>query len=222
MAAGKGAGKKTGKSEGTPAKKSADRSTTGGAKPKKTSGAAQGKNGRPLVGIIMGSKSDYETLKAAEDILIDFGIPYEISVVSAHRTPDVMYEYARSARDRGLKIIIAGAGGAAHLPGMVSALTTLPVLGVPVQSKALSGLDSLLSIVQMPAGIPTATFAVGVSGATNAALFAVQALASGSNGALTTRLQIYRDKIARAALDGNSEVQERALGGQLKRKGAKR
>ncbi len=170
----------------------------------------------------MGSKSDYETLKGAEDILIDFSIPYEISVVSAHRTPDVMYEYARSARDRGLKIIIAGAGGAAHLPGMVSALTTLPVLGVPVQSKALSGLDSLLSIVQMPAGIPTATFAIGASGAANAALFAVQILAAAGNGGLTTRLQVYRDKIAQAALEGNSDVQTRTIRSAAKRKGAKR
>jgi 5-(carboxyamino)imidazole ribonucleotide mutase len=161
-------------------------------------------------------------LKAAEDIFIDFGIAYEISVVSAHRTPDVMYEYARSARERGLKIIIAGAGGAAHLPGMVSALTTLPVLGVPVQSKALSGLDSLLSIVQMPAGIPTATFAIGTSGAANAALFAVQILAASGNSGLTTKLQVYRDKIAQAALEGNTEVQAKVLSRLPRRKGAKR
>jgi 5-(carboxyamino)imidazole ribonucleotide mutase len=177
---------------------------------------------RPVVGIIMGSKSDYEPLKGAEDILMDFAIPYEISVVSAHRTPDVMYEYARSARERGLKIIIAGAGGAAHLPGMVSALTTLPVLGVPVQSKALSGLDSLLSIVQMPAGIPTATFAIGASGAANAALFAVQILAAAGNAGLTTRVQVYRDKIAQAALEGNSDVRARTDGATAKRKGAKK
>jgi 5-(carboxyamino)imidazole ribonucleotide mutase len=172
---------------------------------------------RAVVGIIMGSKSDYETLKAAEDVLVDFGIAYEISVVSAHRTPDVMFEYARSARDKGLKVIIAGAGGAAHLPGMVAALTTLPVLGVPVQSKALSGLDSLLSIVQMPAGIPTATFAIGTSGATNAGLFAAQILA-GADAGLAIKLLTYRDKIAKAALDGNAEVQARLLKG----KGAKR
>ncbi|MBZ0189484.1 MAG: 5-(carboxyamino)imidazole ribonucleotide mutase, partial [Candidatus Obscuribacterales bacterium] len=124
-------------------------------------------NKNPLIGIIMGSASDYETMSHAEDLLIEFGIDYEIEVVSAHRTPERMYEYARSARSRGLKTIIAGAGGAAHLPGMVSSLTPLPVLGVPVKSKALNGLDSLLSIVQMPAGVPTATFAVGESGARN-------------------------------------------------------
>jgi len=160
------------------------------------------------VGIVMGSKSDYETLKAAEDILVDFGVAYEIQVVSAHRTPDVMYEYGRSAGKRGLKAIIAGAGGAAHLPGMLSALTTVPVLAVPVQSRALSGLDSLLSIVQMPAGIPTATFAIGNAGATNAALFAVQILALEDNG-LATKLGHYREKISQAALDGNKEVQAR-------------
>jgi 5-(carboxyamino)imidazole ribonucleotide mutase len=177
---------------------------------------------RPVVGIVMGSKSDYDTLKAAEDILVEFGVAYEISVVSAHRTPDVMYEYARSARERGLKVIVAGAGGAAHLPGMVAALTTLPVLGVPIQSKALSGLDSLLSIVQMPAGIPTATFAIGTGGATNAGLFAVQILALG-NPILVTKLQVYREKIAQAALEGNTEVQAKLLTrkGSLKGKGAR-
>ncbi|MBS1989310.1 MAG: 5-(carboxyamino)imidazole ribonucleotide mutase [Cyanobacteria bacterium SZAS LIN-3] len=160
----------------------------------------------------MGSKSDYETMKGAEDILIDFGVAYEISVVSAHRTPDVMYEYGRSARERGLQVIIAGAGGAAHLPGMLSALTTLPVLAVPVQSKALNGLDSLLSIVQMPGGIPTATFAIGTAGATNAGLFAVQVLALTDKG-LVEKLSAYREKISRAALDGNKEVQARGLKG---------
>jgi 5-(carboxyamino)imidazole ribonucleotide mutase len=164
--------------------------------------------GSPVVGIIMGSKSDYETLKAAEDILIYFDIPYEISVVSAHRMPEVMYEYARSARNRGLSIIIAGAGGAAHLPGMVAALTTLPVLGVPVQSRALSGLDSLLSIVQMPAGVPTATFAIGESGAANAGLFAVQILSITDSG-LADHLKAYREMIAGAAAEGNSVVQSR-------------
>ena len=129
----------------------------------------------------MGSESDYETLRLAEDVLEQFGVAYEISVTSAHRTPEVMYEYARSAQSRGLKVIIAGAGGAAHLPGMVSALTTLPVLGVPIETRALKGMDSLLSIVQMPGGIPTATFAIGTSGATNAALFAVQILALSDN-----------------------------------------
>ena len=164
--------------------------------------------GSPVVGMIMGSKSDYETLKAAEDILMYFDIPYEISVVSAHRMPEVMYEYARTARERGLSIIIAGAGGAAHLPGMVAALTTLPVLGVPVQSRALSGLDSLLSIVQMPAGVPTATFAIGESGAANAGLFAVQILSIADSN-LADRLKVYREMIASAAAEGNSVVQSR-------------
>lgn len=131
----------------------------------------------PLVGIIMGSSSDWDTMRNAEEILKDFGVHCESKVVSAHRTPDLMYEYARSAKSRGIKIIIAGAGGAAHLPGMVSALTPLPVLGVPVESKTLKGMDSLLSIVQMPKGVPTATFAIGPSGAANAALFAIRFLA---------------------------------------------
>lgn len=136
------------------------------------------KNGSgPLVAIIMGSSSDWDTMKNAEDILKDFGVPTESKVVSAHRTPDLMYQYAKEAKSRGIKIIIAGAGGAAHLPGMVSALTPLPVLGVPVESKSLKGMDSLLSIVQMPKGVPTATFAIGASGAANAALFAVRFLA---------------------------------------------
>jgi 5-(carboxyamino)imidazole ribonucleotide mutase len=219
MSPGKGSSKKAAKAGAPEAKKSAfGAAISAGTATSVVTAETVGN--RPVVGIVMGSKSDYETLKAAEDILIDFGISYEISVVSAHRTPDVMYEYARSARDRGLKIIIAGAGGAAHLPGMVAALTILPVLGVPVQSKALSGLDSLLSIVQMPAGIPTATFAIGASGAANAGLFAVQILASG-NGGLTTKLQVYREKIAQAALDGNNEVQARALSGSQKKKGLK-
>jgi 5-(carboxyamino)imidazole ribonucleotide mutase len=162
----------------------------------------------PLVGIVMGSESDYETLKLAEDILIHFAIPYEISVTSAHRTPDVMYEYAKTAAKRGLKIIIAGAGGAAHLPGMVSAMTPLPVLGVPIQSKALSGLDSLLSIVQMPAGVPTATFAIGNAGATNAALFAVRMLAL-NDEKLAKELQHFIEHKAQSALAGNEKVQAR-------------
>jgi phosphoribosylaminoimidazole carboxylase, PurE protein len=127
---------------------------------------------KPLVGIIMGSTSDWETLKHAADMLERLGVPHEVRVVSAHRTPDLLFEYAATARDRGLQVIIAGAGGAAHLPGMCAAKTSLPVLGVPVQSKTLNGLDSLLSIVQMPAGIPVATLAIGVAGATNAALLA--------------------------------------------------
>lgn len=133
---------------------------------------------KPLVGVIMGSTSDWETMQNAQAILMQFGIPYECKVVSAHRTPDLLVEYAKSAESRGLQIIIAGAGGAAHLPGMVASMTALPVLGVPVQSKALSGFDSLLSIVQMPAGIPVATFAIGVAGAKNAALFAVSILSN--------------------------------------------
>jgi 5-(carboxyamino)imidazole ribonucleotide mutase len=133
---------------------------------------------KPLVGIIMGSSSDWETMRAAAEALDKLKVPYETRVVSAHRTPDLLFEYAASAQGRGLEVIIAGAGGAAHLPGMVAAKTTLPVLGVPVQSKALSGLDSLLSIVQMPAGIPVATFAIGVAGATNAGLAAAAILAN--------------------------------------------
>ena len=131
----------------------------------------------PLVGVVMGSKSDWETLAGARDILADLDIPAEYRVVSAHRMPEEMAEYGRTARDRGLRAIIAGAGGAAHLPGMLAAFTTVPVLGVPVQSRALNGLDSLLSIVQMPAGVPVATFAIGIAGARNAALFAAAMLA---------------------------------------------
>jgi len=131
---------------------------------------------KALVGLIMGSKSDWETMQNAADTLSTLGIAHEIQVVSAHRTPDLMFEYAHSAADRGLEVIIAGAGGAAHLPGMVAAKTTLPVLGVPVKSRALNGMDSLLSIVQMPAGIPVATLAIGDAGATNAALLAASIL----------------------------------------------
>ncbi|MEI4831856.1 5-(carboxyamino)imidazole ribonucleotide mutase [Bacillus sp. FJAT-53711] len=133
---------------------------------------------KPLVGVIMGSTSDWETMKYACEILEELNIPYEKKVVSAHRTPDYMFEYAETARERGLKVIIAGAGGAAHLPGMVAAKTNLPVIGVPVQSKALNGLDSLLSIVQMPGGVPVATVAIGKAGSTNAGLLAAQILGS--------------------------------------------
>ncbi|MFT3907373.1 MAG: 5-(carboxyamino)imidazole ribonucleotide mutase [Steroidobacteraceae bacterium] len=133
---------------------------------------------KPLVGIIMGSSSDWETLQPAAQILERLKIAHEVRVVSAHRTPDLLFEYAASAAGRGLEVLIAGAGGAAHLPGMTAAKTALPVLGVPVQSRALNGMDSLLSIVQMPAGIPVATFAIGVAGATNAALFAAAILAA--------------------------------------------
>ena len=131
---------------------------------------------KALVGVIMGSKSDWDTMKNATEMLEQLGIPYETEVVSAHRTPDKLFQYADSAEDRGLEVIIAGAGGAAHLPGMVAAKTVLPVLGVPVQSKALKGMDSLLSIAQMPAGIPVGTLAIGSSGATNAALLAAAML----------------------------------------------
>jgi 5-(carboxyamino)imidazole ribonucleotide mutase len=151
----------------------------------------------PLVGVIMGSRSDWETMKAAADVLTQFGVAHECRVVSAHRTPDWMAEYAREAEARGLQVIIAGAGGAAHLPGMVASMTTVPVVGVPVQSKALSGLDSLLSIVQMPGGVPVATMAIGTAGATNAGLFAVQLLATRDAG-LRTRLQAWRAARAEA------------------------
>jgi 5-(carboxyamino)imidazole ribonucleotide mutase len=145
----------------------------------------------PLVGVVMGSDSDWPTMQAAAVILKEFGVPFEARVVSAHRTPDLLFSYAAEAAGRGLKAIIAGAGGAAHLPGMLAAKTTLPVLGVPVQSKALSGKDSLLSIVQMPRGVPVATFAIGEAGAANAALFAVSMLANGDAG-LAGKLAAFR------------------------------
>ena len=138
--------------------------------------------GQARIGIIMGSDSDYETMQHAESVLKTHQIDYEIHVVSAHRTPERMVEYAKNARQRGIEVIIAGAGGAAHLPGMVASMTTLPVLGVPVQSRALNGLDSLLSIVQMPGGVPTATFSIGRSGATNAAIFAMRILGLQDSG----------------------------------------
>jgi 5-(carboxyamino)imidazole ribonucleotide mutase len=154
---------------------------------------------KALVGIIMGSSSDWETLRAAADMLDKLAVPYEVRVVSAHRTPDLLFEYAASARSRGLEVIIAGAGGAAHLPGMTAAKTSLPVLGVPVQSKALAGLDSLLSIVQMPAGVPVATFAIGGAGAANAALCAASILAN-KHPAVGTALEAYRDSQTAAVL----------------------
>ena len=132
----------------------------------------------PLVGVIMGSKSDWDTMKNAADVLAEFGVPHECRIVSAHRTPALMGEYAKSAEGRGLRVIIAGAGGAAHLPGMVASQTVLPVLGVPIQSKALNGMDSLLSIVQMPGGIPVGTLAIGEAGARNAGLLAIRILAA--------------------------------------------
>ena len=146
---------------------------------------------QPVVGVVMGSDSDWPTMQAAAVMLKEFGVPFEARVVSAHRTPDLLFEYAAAAAQRGLKAIIAGAGGAAHLPGMLAAKTIVPVLGVPVQSKALSGQDSLLSIVQMPKGIPVATFAIGEAGAANAALFAVALLATG-DAALARRLDDFR------------------------------
>jgi 5-(carboxyamino)imidazole ribonucleotide mutase len=145
------------------------------------------------VGIIMGSASDWETMRPASEVLDALQVPHEVRVVSAHRTPDLLFEYAASARSRGLEAIIAGAGGAAHLPGMTAAKTSLPVLGVPVQSKALNGMDSLLSIVQMPAGIPVATFAIGVAGATNAALLAA-AIVANRHPEVLPRLESYREQ----------------------------
>jgi 5-(carboxyamino)imidazole ribonucleotide mutase len=146
---------------------------------------------KPVVGIIMGSRSDWPTLKAAANVLDALKVPYETKVVSAHRTPKRLYSYANSARERGLKVIIAGAGGAAHLPGMTASMTELPVLGVPIESKALKGLDSLLSIAQMPAGVPVGTLAIGESGATNAGILAAQILAL-DDARLTARVVAWR------------------------------
>jgi len=153
-----------------------------------------------LVGIIMGSTSDWETMQAAAETLDTLNVPYEVRVVSAHRTPDLLFEYASTARDRGIEVIIAGAGGAAHLPGMTAAKTSLPVLGVPVQSKTLNGLDSLLSIVQMPAGIPVATFAIGKAGATNAALSATAILAN-KHPNFSKALETFREQQTQKVLN---------------------
>lgn len=158
----------------------------------------------PLVGVIMGSQSDWDTMRPASEILAEFGVPHECRVVSAHRTPEWMCEYAGSAEERGLEVIIAGAGGAAHLPGMVASQTVLPVLGVPVQSRALNGLDSLLSIVQMPGGVPVGTLAIGESGSKNAGLLAVRILA-GSRPELRRKLHEYRDRQRNQVLE-NSEL----------------
>jgi len=155
---------------------------------------------QPLVGLIMGSKSDWETMTHTAQTLESLGVPFEVRVVSAHRTPDLLFEYAGSAEARGLEVIIAGAGGAEHLPGMAAAKTTLPVLGVPVESKALKGLDSLLSIVQMPAGVPVATLAIGRAGAINAALLATSILAN-KYPQFREALQRYRASQTRAVLD---------------------
>ena len=148
---------------------------------------------QPLVGIIMGSSSDWETMRHAADTLDRLGVAHEVKVVSAHRTPKRLYEYASSAKERGLKLIIAGAGGAAHLPGMAASMTSLPVLGVPVESQALKGMDSLLSIVQMPAGVPVGTLAIGKAGAVNAALLAASILAS-NDAQLAERVERYREE----------------------------
>lgn len=155
---------------------------------------------QPLVGVIMGSKSDWDTMRAASEILKQFGVEHECRVVSAHRTPQWMGDYANSAESRGLKVIIAGAGGAAHLPGMVASQTVLPVLGVPIQSRALSGLDSLLSIVQMPGGIPVGTLAIGEAGAKNAGLLAVRILAQ-NDADLKAKLHTFQDEQTKKVLE---------------------
>ncbi len=157
------------------------------------------------IAVIMGSASDWDTLQHAASTLDDFKIPFEARVISAHRTPELMFDFARSAAEDGFSAIIAGAGGAAHLPGMVASLTSLPVLAVPVQSKALSGVDSLLSIVQMPAGVPTATFAIGQAGAVNAALFAVRMLAV-NDASLRVKLSAFREGQAQKARASSSEL----------------
>lgn len=154
----------------------------------------------PLVAVIMGSTSDWETMRGASEMLDEFGVPHECRVVSAHRTPDLLFEFAKSAESRGVEVIIAGAGGAAHLPGMCASQTILPVLGVPVQSKALSGIDSLLSIVQMPAGIPVGTLAIGTAGAKNAGLLAISILAN-SRPELRDKLREFRRRQTDAVLD---------------------
>jgi 5-(carboxyamino)imidazole ribonucleotide mutase len=159
----------------------------------------------PVIGVVMGSRSDWETLKHATAILAEFGVPHEARVVSAHRMPDEMFAYAEAARARGLRAIIAGAGGAAHLPGMLAAKTTVPVLGVPVASKHLSGVDSLHSIVMMPKGVPVATFAIGEAGAANAALFAVAMLAA-HDAALSVKLVDYRARQTEAARAMSAEL----------------
>ncbi|MEY9972328.1 5-(carboxyamino)imidazole ribonucleotide mutase [Lysinibacillus sp. NPDC094403] len=159
----------------------------------------------PKIGVIMGSSSDWETMKHACDILDELQVPYEKKVVSAHRTPDLMFEYAESARERGIQVIIAGAGGAAHLPGMVAAKTTLPVIGVPVQSRALNGLDSLLSIVQMPGGVPVATVAIGKAGATNAGLLAAQILST-TDVELANKLDARREATKQQVLESTGDL----------------
>ena len=161
----------------------------------------------PLVGVIMGSKSDWETMQHTIETLTRLGVPFEMQVVSAHRTPDLLFAYAAEAESRGLEVIIAGAGGAAHLPGMAAAKTVLPVLGVPMQSKALNGMDSLLSIVQMPAGIPVGTLAIGRAGAINAALLAA-AIVANKHPEYRTALQRFRDAQTQAVLDNPNPADE--------------
>ncbi|MFS0784467.1 5-(carboxyamino)imidazole ribonucleotide mutase [Bacillus sp. 1P06AnD] len=160
---------------------------------------------KPVVGVIMGSISDWETMKHVCEVLDKLEIPYEKKVVSAHRTPDLMMEYGETARETGLKVIIAGAGGAAHLPGMVAAKTTLPVIGVPVQTKALNGMDSLLSIVQMPGGVPVATVAIGRAGATNAGLLAAQILST-ADSSLAERLDEMRNETEKKVLESSGQL----------------
>lgn len=159
----------------------------------------------PKIGVIMGSSNDWDTMKHACDILDELEVPYEKKVVSAHRTPDLMFEYAETARSRGIEVIIAGAGGAAHLPGMVASKTTLPVIGVPVQSKALNGLDSLLSIVQMPGGVPVATVAIGKAGATNAGLLAAQIL-SITDKQIAEKLEARREQLKQKVLESSGDL----------------
>lgn len=160
---------------------------------------------KPLVGVIMGSISDWETMKHACDVLEKLEIPYEKKVVSAHRTPDYMFQYAEEARERGLKVIIAGAGGAAHLPGMVASKTTLPVIGVPVKSRTLNGVDSLLSIVQMPGGVPVATVSIGTAGATNAGLLAAEILGA-FDETIAGKLALYRKEMAQKVMESSDQL----------------
>ncbi|NTU57685.1 MAG: 5-(carboxyamino)imidazole ribonucleotide mutase [Chlorobiaceae bacterium] len=167
---------------------------------------AQAENLSPVAGILMGSDSDFDIMKEAADVFVEFGIPFEMSVISAHRTPGDLEAYATSAQDRGLKVIVAGAGGAAHLPGVTAAMTVLPVIGVPIYSRKLSGQDSLYSIVQMPAGIPVAT--VGIDNARNAALLAVQMLAIGDEN-LMKAMKAFRDRLAEASRQKTAKIREK-------------
>lgn len=161
---------------------------------------------KPIIGIIMGSDSDLPTMHDAADVCVEFGIPYEMKITSAHRTPNFMAKYAETAHKRGIKVIIAGAGGAAHLPGMAASHSPLPVIGIPIRSKALEGLDSLLSIVQMPAGVPVAT--VGIGNGKNAGLLAVQILASGSK-TLLKKVQLYKKKLEKESLAKNNNIKRK-------------